>query len=117
MRRLFVAGAAQADIEDILEFSRATHGAEAARRYLVLIHQGIADVWREPGRPTCTTDEPGGLRHYPLRLAARRLARADNVRSAPHLIVYRYDEAMVEIVRLLHAAMDLPRHLAEFGEG
>ena len=33
------------------------------------------------------------------------------MRAPPHIVVFRFDDQMVEIVRLLHEAMDLPRHL------
>jgi len=115
VRELVVSAIAETEIADILAFSAKHHGAEAARRYLILPEQGIFDVLDEPDRPTSKPAEIGDLRLYPLRLAIRRLARADKVSTSPHLIVYRYDDAMVEIAHVLHAAMDLPHHLASDG--
>ena len=37
---------------------------------------------------------------------------AERVRSPPHVVVYRFDEERVQIVRVLHEAMDLPNRPA-----
>ncbi len=114
MRRLSVTDAAQRDIQDIYWTSQDRHGLEAARRYRSLVALALDDLQQEPNRPTSKAVGIASLRLYALRIPARRLARQDAVRSPPHLVIYRYDELEVEIVRVLHAAMDLPHHLAEF---
>lgn len=112
MRRTKIAPLARVDAAAIIHHSLERFGPAAARRYRRLIQQAYADVAQAPERPG-SRPFPGGLRLYPLRLAARRLPAEDRVRMPSHLIAYRFDEELVEIVRVLHEAMDLPRRLAE----
>jgi toxin ParE1/3/4 len=100
MRALLVAPRAQRDIDAALTDS-------AAR----LITLAIEALHKRPDRPSAQPSEFGDLRLYALRVAARQLSAHEPVRSPPHVIAYRFDDQTVEIVRLLHEAMDLPRHL------
>ncbi|MDB5437819.1 MAG: hypothetical protein JWM33_246 [Caulobacteraceae bacterium] len=111
MRRLVVAPIAARDIDRALIESLERHGAAAAGRYRRLIALAIRHLLHDPMRLASKSAEFGELRLYALRFASPELRGPDRVRSPAHLIVYRHDEARVEVVRFLHEAMDLPRHL------
>ena len=111
MRKLLVAPRAQRDIDAALHDSAERHGLNAARRYRQLIILTIQALHEHPGRPAARPIGAGDLRLYALRNAARQLDLSAPVRAPSHLVVFRFDEEVVEIVRLLHEAMDLPRHL------
>jgi len=111
MRRLFVAPRAQRDIDATLAESATRHGRHAARRYRRLIALAIEALHEQPDRPAARPAEIDDLRLYALRVATRQLGADDLVRSPPHVVVFRFDAQTVEIVRLLHEAMDLPDHL------
>lgn len=116
MRKLLVAPRAQRDIDAALTDSARLHGLNAARRYRRLITQVIASLHRDPDRPAARSADVGDLQLYALRAVARPPGASETVRSPPHVIVFRFDDRVVEIVRLLHEAMDLPRHLGLAGD-
>ena len=111
MRQLDVARNARRDIDMLLWESRSRHGARAADRYRRLINAAFADLREEPSRPSANRFEATELWLYALRSSARRLAAVDRVSDPPHVIAYRFDDERVRIIRVLHEAMDLPRHL------
>ncbi len=111
MRALHVARRARRDIDLILWTSHDRHGARAAERYRRLIARALTDLREDPGRPSSRSAEVGDLRLYALRIAARGMPPTGRESDPPHVIAYRFDEARVEIVRILHEAMDLPAHL------
>ncbi|ATC25878.1 type II toxin-antitoxin system RelE/ParE family toxin [Caulobacter vibrioides] len=112
MRRLEITRPARRDIDHLLWESRQRHGPQAAARYQRLIGSAFADLRSAPKRPTSASAEVGDLKLYALRIAARRLTGGQRVTKPSHVIVYRFDDERVTIVRLLHEAMDLPEHLA-----
>lgn len=113
MRRLDVARHARRDIETLLWESHSRHGARAANRYRRLINAALADLRQDPSRPASSPVEGTALWLYALRISARRLPAAYRVNAPPHVIAYRFDDQRVRIVRVLHEAMDLPRHLQD----
>jgi toxin ParE1/3/4 len=117
MRRLDVARHARRDIDSLLWKSRSRHGVRAAERYRRLIDAAFADLRMDPARPAANPLEGTPLWLYALRHSARRLAAALRVHEPPHMIAYRFDDEHVLIVRVLHEAMDLPRHLGVAAEG
>jgi toxin ParE1/3/4 len=117
MRKLLVAPRAQRDIDAALNDSAERHGRSAARRYRRLITLAIQALHERPERPAARRIGAGDLRLYALRTAVRQLDLREPVRAPSHLVVFRFDEGLVEIVRLLHEAMDLPRHLGLADEG
>jgi toxin ParE1/3/4 len=117
MRRLFVAPRAQRDIDATLADSATRHGRNTANRYRRLIALAIEALHEDPDRPAARHAEIGDLRLYALRVATRQLGASELVRSPPHVVVFRFNDQTVEIVRLLHEAMDLPSHLRREGGG
>jgi toxin ParE1/3/4 len=116
MRKLLVAPRAQRDIDAALHDSAERHGLNAARRYRRLIYLTIQSLHEHPDRPAARSVGDGDLRLYALRTAARQLGLREPVRAPSHLVVFRFDDQIVRIVRVLHEAMDLPRHLGSLDQ-
>jgi toxin ParE1/3/4 len=112
---LEVTQAAADDITDVLDYSAGQFGDIARRRYEALITTGLKDVQADPRRPT-SVDRPEldqGVRIYHLRHCRRRAAAQHGEVSSPrHLLVYEMPSAdVVRIIRVLHDAMELERHI------
>lgn len=111
--RLRLSPDAEADIDEILEWSVARFGAEVRDGYEELISatlEGLLDDPRHPG----THDRPElghGVRVVHLRSSHGRIrAGARRIRTPRYFVVYRQVDGVVQVVRVLHDAMDLPRH-------
>lgn len=104
---------AQADVRDVLRESRSQFGPLARSRYRLLIQTAYRDLAENPDRPGVKhlPGIPPDIRLYPLRYSRDRVPRADRVRAPSHIIAFRHDDTRVEIVHLLHEAMDLPGRL------
>lgn len=113
MRRLIVAPRAQRDIGEVLRTSETNFGVAAADRYRHLILRALEDLRRDPVRVAASRDSrlPEGLWLYHLRHTNGRLEAGARVGRPRHFAVYRHDDRTLELVRLLHDAMDLRRHM------
>lgn len=116
-RTIRLAAAARADIVDILEYSEAQFGLAARQRYEHLVATALRDIAEEPERPgSAPRPELGGdIRSWHLRLSRDR-AKADGgtVRQPRHMILYTViGETSVGVLRVLHDAMELHRHIGE----
>lgn len=113
MRRLEVSRAAEREIDELLAYSELRFGERAADRYRLLIDVALADLRTEPTRLGVTSlpGIPADLRLYPIRHSRARVASADRVGHPRHVIAFRFDEAKVVVVHLLHDGMDLPGRL------
>ncbi len=98
MKRLAVAAAAVADLRDIARYSERTWGIAQARRYLDGIRARFARLRERPQLGSRREELGPGLR---------------SVMSGRHIIFYMDAADRIEIVRVLHASMDVRRHLAE----
>jgi toxin ParE1/3/4 len=83
---------------------------------MALIRQAFADLLDDPARSGVRTEPvlQAELGVYHLRHSRERAAAGGRVGSPRHYVVFRVvngDE--LEIVRLLHDAMDLPSQLAD----
>lgn len=116
-RTIRLAAAAETDIVDILEHSEREFGLEARRRYEALLVAALHDISEAPERPgSAPRPELGGdIRSWHLRLSRERARSASaGVRRPRHLILYTIvDDVTVGVVRVLHDAMELRRHLHE----
>lgn len=112
MTRHRLSYAAVADIGSILEWSSAQFGASARRRYAALITAAIRDVARDPyGLGARSRQELGdGVYSWHLRLS-RDHAIGDPVQEPRHFLIYRVEEGVLVIGRVLHDSMDLERHV------
>lgn len=116
MRRLDITIAAQVDLADIFDRSVEVFGARARRRYEALVDVAIGDLLIDPlrlgslNRPELAPN----LRTYHLRYSRVRLKRRGSVVVNPrHLLAYEFDEKRLLILRVLHDAMDLARHVGD----
>lgn len=104
---------AEADIDEILEWSVERFGAEVRDGYEELISATLEGLMDNPLHPG-TRDRPElghGVRVVHLRSSHGRVrAGARRIRSPRHFVVYRQVDGVVQVVRVLHEAMDLPRH-------
>ena len=87
---------ADADLDNILDYSIAAHGRETAEAYLRTIDAAIEWLAERPQLGAPRDDLKEGLRSLP---------------AGEHRIYYRFDGTTVLVARVLHKAMDAGRHL------
>jgi toxin ParE1/3/4 len=87
---------AQADIEEIWNYTAERWDEEQANRYVRLLHQGIEAIARAPNRARPCDDIRVGYRRYPV---------------GSHVLFFRMLEGKVYVARILHQRMDFDRHL------
>lgn len=114
MRTLVVGVQAEAEFRAILRHSRQTFGPVIRNRYRLLIEQAWLDLCADPRRPGVKS-LTGGLHLYALRFSARRVPAPNRIARPRHIVVFRFDDARVEIVRVLYDGMDLPGRLTGGG--
>jgi len=115
--RLVLAPRARADIREALFWSNERFGGRAAIRYRELIRQALHDIADDPERPGSRprSDLGRGVRTYHLFFSRGRVRRgAGTVKAPRHLVVHRRrGERVIDVVRVLHDARDLERHLPD----
>lgn len=114
MRRYVLSQRAASDIDEILVWSLRTFGPQTGERYELLLYQAMIDLTHDPQLTgSFLLEELGpGIHIYHLRHSRMNVAdEKDRVKSLRHFLVYRLDGEQVEIVRSLHDAMDLQRHV------
>ncbi len=115
--RIVLAPAARRDIRDTLIWSEERFGERAASRYRELQKQALRDIAADPERPgsRARPELAQGVRTYHLFFSRERARGELGIVNRPrHLLVYRRrGEAVVDIVRVLHDARELDRHLPE----
>ncbi len=89
--------AAQADIRLIWDYTVERWGPDQAERYVL----GIRDACRELAAGTRQSRSAGNI-----RVGYRKAA------AGSHILFYRVrGDGVIDIVRILHRRMDVPRHL------
>lgn len=97
MNSYLLSPAAQADLEQIWDYTFANWGTEQAERYLRELRHAIESVAANP-LIGCTCDE--------IRAGYRKLA------AGSHVLFCRVTETGdLDVVRVLHQRMDVDRHL------
>lgn len=112
--QLLVSGPAKRDIAAILDWSLQEFGEDAAERCDALIRQALLDIRANPERPGAQyrKELAEGVLVYPLRHRRERArTRLGTVRNPRHFVIYRLRGQTVEILRLLHDAREIQRHL------
>ena len=97
MSRYLLSPAAQADLEQIWNYTRDRWGVDQAEEYLRELQRAIERAAANPriGR-ACDEIRPG----------YRKLA------AGSHVLFYRMNaEGIIDVVRVLHERMDVDRHL------
>jgi toxin ParE1/3/4 len=117
MARLRLSGPAEQDIASILDWSVEHFGDISRLRYEALIGTALRDIAGDPeriGSRGLPAAFGPGCRVYHLRQSADRARTLGGKVGAPrHMLVYRtVSPELVTILRVLHDAMDLKRHLS-----
>lgn len=116
-RSLDLTAAARADIAQILQSSAADFSEGARSRYAALVATALKDLLDDPERPESLArpELQSGVRSYHLRHSRRQAAATGiTVKSPRHLIVYLTPRSdLVVVLRVLHDAMEIERHLPE----
>lgn len=97
MNRYLLSPAAQADLEQIWDYTRDRWGADQAEQYLRELQRAVEGVAANPqiGRQ-CDEIRPG----------YRKVA------AGSHTLFYRVNaDDVVDVIRVLHQRMDVDRHL------
>jgi len=105
---------ARSDIREALIWSRERFGETAAARYRKLLQQAIADIAGDPDRPGARKrpELAPGIRTYHLSFSRERAGGSGAAVKHPrHFLVYRSRQDGIDVVRLLHDARDLARHV------
>jgi toxin ParE1/3/4 len=116
MLRIRLTLPARRDIADLLDWSAEHFGPAGRRRYEALLETALRDIAANPARSGSReeTQLGPGLRIYHLRLSRDRAkAKFGVVRTTRHILLYRCQpkENVVTVLRVLHDAMDLVRHV------
>lgn len=115
MRRYRLSAAAQTDIARLLAYTQSEFGECIRERYQNLLVTALRDLSADPERiGSMPRPELGkDLRSYHLRHSRERAATTgEMIRKPRHLTLYRHMQPeVIEIVRVLHDAMELERHL------
>ncbi|HJU15155.1 MAG TPA: type II toxin-antitoxin system RelE/ParE family toxin [Stellaceae bacterium] len=101
-----VAAAAERDFHEIIRWTRSRFGQDQARIYSAMLMSALRALRAGPRTPGVRARSELGDNLYTLHAA-------HGGRRARHLILFRISEApsVVEVLRFLHDAMDLARHL------
>lgn len=103
MPRLIRAPRARRDIAEVVQFTRKRWGDLQAKVYGKLIRDALATIAADPTRGKAKSAARPGILAFHIGQAGG---------PGRHVLFYRVDATgAVEIVRLLHDAMDIDRHI------
>ncbi len=103
--RVALADAANRDFVDTIEYTIETFGARQAKIYRATLKSALKALEADPELRGSASREDIGDR-------LRTLHVARNGKRGRHLILYREGpERTIEVLRILHDAMDLARHV------
>jgi len=106
--RVRLAAAAEADFREILRWTQERFGEARARVYADTLSEAIAAL---AGGPRI----PGAKARDDIAKGLFALHVARSGRKGRHFVMYRVgtpvNPPVIDVLRLLHDAMDLPRHL------
>jgi toxin ParE1/3/4 len=87
---------AQADLDEIWDYTEQRWRAAQAERYIRQLQQGIELMAADPRRGQACDEIRTGYRKYGI---------------GSHVIFYRLTADGIDVVRILHASMDFDHHL------
>jgi toxin ParE1/3/4 len=103
--RVRLSEAAERDFADILRWTAANFGLRQAQAYRETLLAAIGALADGP-------DVPGSRPRDDILPGLRTLHVARRRRRGRHFVLYRTSSAeTIDVVRILHEAMDLPRHV------
>lgn len=105
--------AARTDIMDILSYTERKFGKSARQRYQSLLQTAFRSLSNNPEQAGSVAREElaPGLRSLHL-VYCRNSSSAGRVAHPRHMVIYQHTDQVLEIVRILHDAMELQHHLA-----
>ena len=116
MRELRLTSDAARDVDDILASSEDRFGLRIAEAYRGLLVTAFQDLLRDPSRPGVASRAGmlPGILLYHLRHSRSRAAEGRVRIARPrHVMAFRVTPTAIEVLRILHDAMDLPMHLGD----
>jgi toxin ParE1/3/4 len=99
-------------VTDILAWSHNQFGDHARHRYEGLIATAIRDLAKDPTRPGSVERPELGDNVRSWHLRGSRYTAGDVVRRPRHFLIYRVEDDILVIGRVLHDTMELRRHVA-----
>ena len=113
MRRLIVSPEARRDLRLIRAAGVGMFGRGVADKYDGLLRRAFTDLRLDPRRPAASMirDTDTGLWSYHIRASRHRAPAGQRIGRPRHVVIFRFDDAQIEIVRLLRENMDVLRHL------
>jgi toxin ParE1/3/4 len=99
MREVVMRPRAEADIDSIVEYTKAEWGEPQAKRYLDDLRRQIDFAAEIPGIGSQVVGLPGEYR---------------KIRSGAHRVIYRCLETELIVVRVIHEREDVPSEIEEF---
>ena len=96
MKSIKYARRAKTDLEDITDYTARTWGAHQAKKYLQAIRTQIKGIAN------------GDIISQPLQVARTGMFKC---RVNRHFIIFEETDNQIRIIRILHEAMDVPRHV------
>ena len=97
--------AAERDVRDIAVWTHYTFGAAQAERYVDALSLTLDRLLHGPRVPGVRQHAEIDADLFSLRVRIKR-------RRGPHLIFFRVNQREIVVLRILHDAMDLDRHVA-----
>ena len=114
--RIELAEPAARDFDEIIDWTLASFGEDATIRYADLIAKALEDSESDPLRVGSQSrpELPAGVLVYHLALSRDRARSGLGIVKNPrHFVVYQVRAPLVVVLRLLHDAQDLPRHIPD----
>jgi toxin ParE1/3/4 len=98
---------AEKDFVRILAYTQDTYGPRQAGIYQTIILEALQSLGSGP-------DAPGSVPREEIRPHLRSIHVARRGRRGRHVVIYRPGQGQViEVLRILHDAMDLARHIPQ----
>jgi len=109
-----LAAAAEADIAEILQWTAEHFGHRQARVYADTLAGALEELSEGPEVPGARARDDIAMGLFTLHVASRG-------RKGRHFVLFRVghdnDDAVIDVLRVLHEAMDLPRHVPPKEDG
>lgn len=112
--RIRLSAAAEADFSNILHWTTRQFGEAQADAYHVALAAAVATLADGP-------EAPGARKRDDIATGLMTLHVARGKRRGRHLVLYRaragLEPPVIDVLRVLHDAMDLPRHIQPNADG
>jgi toxin ParE1/3/4 len=100
-----LSGTAEKDFQDIVQWTREAFGSLQARVYQEILIEALVELAGGP-------NVPGSIARDEIRPGLRSLHITRGRRRGRHLVIYRVVQPnVIEVVRILHDAMDFAQHV------